>query len=75
MKVDDAAGVHRRCGCTDPVTGRRLGRRCPKLSDAAHGSWYFTAFLPDEQVGSLRLRRGGFRSAQQAARQPLAAPS
>lgn len=55
--------VYKRCGCVDPVNGRKLGRRCPRLSTRGHGCWYFNVELPPGRDGGRRrLRRGGFRS-------------
>ena len=66
MNSEESVGVCRRCGCTDLATGRRLGGRCPRLSDPAHGSWYFSVQLPSETPGPTRFRQGGFRTARQA---------
>jgi hypothetical protein len=39
--------VYRRCGCTDPGTGRQYGRACPRLAAGGpHGSWYVRLELP-----------------------------
>ena len=39
--------VFRRCGCTDPVTGRQFGTRCPRqAAGGRHGSWYVRLELP-----------------------------
>jgi integrase len=64
MTADNS--VYRRCGCADPTTGRRLGGRCPKLSDPDHGSWYYTAQLGTRDGRRFRQRRGGFRTAAEA---------
>jgi hypothetical protein len=67
--MTDYSPVYRRCGCTNPVTGRRYGDNCPRLAtDPGHGSWYFSV-----RLGPQRVRRGGFRTAQVAehARQDL----
>jgi integrase len=67
--MNDYSPVYRRCGCTDPTTGRRYGDNCPRLAnDPDHGSWYFAV-----RLGGQRVRRGGFRTAQAAeqARQDL----
>jgi len=62
--MNDYSPVYRRCGCTDPTTGRRYGDNCPRLAnDPDHGSWYFAVRLGDQ-----RVRRGGFRTAQAAER-------
>jgi site-specific recombinase XerC len=68
MNADNGiAGVYRRCGCTDPLTGKRLGARCPRLEDPGHGSWYFAVQVHDGQPGPARIRRGGYRTARKAA--------
>ncbi|MEV6843549.1 tyrosine-type recombinase/integrase [Actinoplanes sp. NPDC051411] len=67
--MNDYSPVYRRCGCTNPATGRRYGDNCPWLAtDPGHGSWYFSV-----RLGRQRVRRGGFRTAQDAeqARQDL----
>jgi integrase len=66
MSCNEVEGVFRRCGCTDEATGRRLDKRCPRLVDPEHGSWYFSVQLPDEQSRRARCRRGGYRTARQA---------
>ena len=66
--MSGAAGqVYRRCGCTDPGTGRvfRLGQ-CPQLSRRRHGSWYFSIDLPTLAGGRRRLGRGGYTSRRAA---------
>jgi integrase len=65
--VNAVGSTYKRCTCTDPQTGRRLGTSCPKLSSARHGSWYFSLELPDDGSGQRRqLRRGGFSSQREA---------
>jgi len=56
--------VFRRCGCTDPVTGRQYGTRCPRLAAGGrHGSWYVRLELPTGLDGRRRrIRRGGYPS-------------
>lgn len=60
--------VFRRCGCTDPVTGRQYGPRCPRLAAAGrHGSWYVRLELPAGLDGHRRrIRRGGYPSRKAA---------
>ena len=60
--------VFRRCGCTDPVTGRQYGSRCPRLAAAGrHGSWYVRLELPAGLDGHRRrIRRGGYPSRKAA---------
>jgi hypothetical protein len=58
-------GTYHRCSCTDQ-TGHRLGRRCPKLSDRSHGSWYYATQLPTTGGRTARIRRGGYPNAQAA---------
>lgn len=37
--MNDYSPVYRRCGCTDPTTGRRYGDTYPRLAaDPGHGS-------------------------------------
>jgi len=33
--------IFKRCGCTNPASGRPLGKICPRLAEGGHGSWYF----------------------------------
>ncbi len=57
----------RRCGCQDPVTKKKLGLACPKLSNPRHGSWSFVADLPPGPNGKRRqTRRGGFPTERKA---------
>jgi integrase len=60
--------VYRRCGCTDPTTGRQYGRACPQLAGGGrHGSWYVRLELPAGLEGHRRrIRRGGYPSRQAA---------
>lgn len=61
--------VFKRCSCLDPVDGRPLGVRCPRLSEDRHGSWYFSLELPAGRAGGRqRMRRGGFASREAAVR-------
>ena len=60
--------VYRRCGYTDPVTGRQLGGQCPRLAGGRHGSWYVRLELPAGLDGRRRrIRRGGYPSRKAAA--------
>ncbi len=57
----------KRCGCTDPLTGRRLDRHCPKLRGSKHGTWFYVAEMPAGPDGQRRQqRRGGFASEREA---------
>ena len=60
--------VFRRCGCTDPVTGRQYGTRCPRLAAGGrHGSWYVRLELSAGLDGRRRrIRRGGYPSRKAA---------
>ena len=69
MKLTTRPGtIFKRCGCTDPNTGKRLGNACPKLRRAngswspRHGTWQYRLELPARPDGRRRtpLRRGGF---------------
>jgi len=63
-----AGSVFRRCGCTDPVTGRQYGNRCPRLAAGGrHGSWYVRLELAAGLDGRRRrIRRGGYPSRKAA---------
>ncbi|WP_233513885.1 N-terminal phage integrase SAM-like domain-containing protein [Micromonospora craterilacus] len=58
----------KRCTCTDPDTGKRLGGRCPKLRRPGGGSWHpthgvwgYQLELPIRPTQPRRqLRRSGF---------------
>ena len=49
----------KRCNCKDPVTGRDLGRTCPKLSGRRHGTVGYNTRIPTSR-GTRELRRFGF---------------
>ena len=66
--MGDTGAVFKRCGCRNPVTGRRLDRACPRLGEPAHGSWYFACSAPNVFGRAERLRRGGYRSRAAAVR-------
>jgi len=52
--------VFRRCGCTDPATGRRYGRACPRLAAVGrHGSWHVRLELPSGLDGAPWISRPG----------------
>ena len=64
--------VYSWCGCRDPVTGGRLGSRCPQRGKPGHGSWYLSLELPAGLDGHRRrIRRGGFLT-RKAAKKALA---
>ena len=59
--------TYKLCGCRDEGTGKRLGRKCPKLRRGngwshGHGTWYYQIELPPRADGRRRdpLRHGGF---------------
>ncbi|MGA8116025.1 MAG: tyrosine-type recombinase/integrase [Actinocatenispora sp.] len=59
--------LFKRCTCTDPGTGRRLGSRCPRLRRPGgawhphHGTWGYQLELPAPPGrGRRQLRRSGF---------------
>src|SRR6266568_1532833 len=66
--MDDMGVVFKRCGCRNPVNGRRLDRSCPRLDERDHGTWYFACSAPNVFGRAERMRRGGYPS-QAAARQ------
>jgi hypothetical protein len=59
--------IFKTCGCRDDAR-RRLGEKCPRLTDRAHGSWYFHCSAPNMLGGSERARRGGYPSKAAAGR-------
>lgn len=75
--------TYKRCGCSGPLVDQegapklddngepkigRLGGNCPQLKDRNHGSWSFTIELePDGSGHRKRVRRGGFRTQEDAA--------
>ena len=64
--------VYSWCGCRDPVSGGRLGSRCPQRGRPGHGSWYLSLELPSGLDGHRRrIRRGGFLT-RKAAKKALA---
>jgi len=65
--------IVKRCGCVEPGTRRRLGRRCPRLFERGHGSWYFHRSVTTMFGGRERVRRGGYptRRAAEVARDEL----
>lgn len=63
----------KRCGCTDPHTGKELGNACPKLRrrngtwSAEHGVWHLQIELPKRDNGTRRtMRRSGFATLRDA---------
>lgn len=61
----------RRCGCKDPQTGKQFGRRCPRLSNKAHGSWWYRYEAPATPSGSRRQPLIGPFRTQKAANESL----
>lgn len=61
---------YRECGCTDPETGRRLRRTCPKLGNVkGHGAWYVRYEAPRSANGRRRQPvLGPFRTETEAKR-------
>jgi hypothetical protein len=50
--------VYRRCACRG-ANGKQLGTRCPKLTNARHGSWAYAVDLPTLDRRKT-MRRSGF---------------
>ena len=69
-----AGTISKRCYCTDPATGKRLGKNCPKLRrgvggpwSASHGVWCLQLELPAPDGAPRRpFRRSGFNRAEDA---------
>ncbi len=51
--------TYKRCGCTDPDTGRQLGAACPDLRKRHHGTWCYEVRI-DTTGGRRKLKRSGF---------------
>jgi integrase len=49
----------KRCGCTDPATGKQLAAKCPDLGKRHHGTWCYRVRL-DTTTGRRQLFRSGF---------------
>jgi integrase len=61
--------VYRRCGCRT-ADGRLVGASCPKLAaDDKHGTWGFAVDLPSVDGRRKTLRRGGYPTKREAARE------
>jgi integrase len=59
--VSSRGRTYKRCGCTDPATGKQLGSRCPDLSKRHHApdGWTYAKWI-DTSQGRRELKRGGF---------------
>jgi hypothetical protein len=59
-----SGSVFRRCGCTDPTTGKPFWRDCPGLAKTGHGTWVFRVDLGPglDDKGTFRQRRPRYRS-------------
>ena len=60
--------VFKRCGCRNPVNGRRLDRGSPRLDERDHGTWYFACSALNVFGRAERMRRGGYPSPAAASR-------
>jgi len=65
--------IVKRCGCLETGTRRRQGRRCPRLTERGHGTWYFHCSVSTIFGRRERVRRGGYatRHAAELARDEL----
>lgn len=69
----------KRCGCRDPESGARLGRRCPQLRAPGgrwsrnHGNWFWQIDLPRRADGGRRTLRNGPFDTQTEAETALSA--
>lgn len=57
--------TYKRCGCTDPATGRQLGAACPDLRRRHHGTWCYEIRL-DTTGGRRKVKRSGFSRESEA---------
>ena len=53
--------VYRRCGCRDRATGRQVSSKCPRLTDPAHGHWYFAVQVSRATGRRTRVRPSTMR--------------
>ena len=60
--MGEVGAVFKRCGCRNPVNGKRLDRICPRLDERNHGTWYFACSAPNVFGRAERTRRGGYPS-------------
>ena len=51
--------TYKRCGCTDPDTGKQLAATCPDLEKRRHGTWCYSVRI-DTSKGRRQLVRSGF---------------
>lgn len=58
----------KRCNCKDPVTGKEIGRKCPKLKERHHGTRGYDTRIPvsKPRPGTFELRRFGFATVAEA---------
>src|SRR5438874_31723 len=61
----------RECSCRDPLTGRKFGRRCPRLEDKSHGAWWYRYEAPTGPDGKRRQPRVGPFPTERAAGKSL----
>ncbi|MDT0423495.1 tyrosine-type recombinase/integrase [Streptomyces evansiae] len=55
------------CFCRDRNSGKPLGKKCPKLTQRAHGVWSIRQELPADEEGNRRLfRRAGYETKDKA---------
>src|SRR4051812_16771171 len=59
--------TYRRCYCRDAVTGKPLGKSCPKLATRKHGTYSIRQELPQRADGSRRaFNRAGYTTLKEA---------
>jgi integrase len=58
--VTGNGSTYKRCGCTDPGTGRQLGAACPDLGRRRHGTWTCEIRIDVTGKDGRKLKRGGF---------------
>jgi integrase len=52
--------TYKRCGCTDPGTGKQLRAKCPDLAKRHHGTWGYATRLDTTTADQRQLLRSGF---------------
>jgi integrase len=55
----------KRCGCKDPVTGKQLGSKCPRLTSRHHG-WRDYQIPIETTGGERKMKRGPFARVEDA---------
>ena len=52
--------TYKRCGCTDPGSGKQLGAACPDIARRRHRTWTYEIRIDVTRTDGRKLKRGGF---------------